>query len=268
MKKYLFLILLLLGSIILPRGVYAANYGIRELIPIGVHNTLVTHNFSYKDFYYNTSSKDGSRHTIYFKGIKNLSDEEKPISISIALFGSNKKNIGTINYCGKTNENRLNSKEEKVFSIPVTSEYIADNNVLDDISYIAVLSDNIGCNEGGSLSFIGQTVEEIGYKRNNTLNDDTVRMFKIMTVVGAILVGLFLYRFLFTTAYENVDGDSTRREFVHRNKMLREEREFEERVHPKPVKEPKKTKTDEVLRQEEEARKEDKDHTELHDFYR
>ena len=38
--------------------------------------------------------------------------------------------------------------------------------------------------------------------------------------------------------------------------------------HGTIVKEPKKTKTDEVLRQEEEARKEDKDHTELHDFYR
>ena len=50
--------------------------------------------------------------------------------------------------------------------------------------------------------------------------------------------------------------------------MLKEDREYEERVHPKPVKEKKKTKTDEVLKQEEKAKNEDKDHTELHDFYR
>lgn len=267
MKRYLFLILLLLGSILMPNKVFAANYGIRELIPVGTHNTLVTHHFSFKDFYYNTSSSEKNRHTIYFKGIKNLTEEEKPISISIALFGKNRKNIGTINYCGDKSENRLKSKEEKVFSIPVTNEYISNKFVLDDISYIAVLSDNIGCNEGDSLSFIGQTVEEIGYKKNTTVNDDAIRAIKVMTVVGAILVGIFLYNFLFTRAYQDIDGDDTRREFKHRNKLLKEEREFNDRTYLKPVKEPKKTKTDEVLKQKEEAKKEDKDHTKLHDFY-
>lgn len=269
MKKYLVIILILFGVLLLPKNVMAQNYGIRELIPVGVKNTLVSHNFSYKNFYYNKDSKTGiDRHTIYFKGIKNLSDEEKPISISIGLFGKNRRNIGTINYCGREDRKVLKSKEEKEFSIRVDNRYIREENVLDDIYYIAILGDNVSCNVEGSLNYIGQTVEEIGYKKNTTLDVETERLLKVLTVVGAVIVAIFLYKFLFTNSYQNFDGDDTRREFKNINKRLKEEREFEERVHPKPKPVKKKTKTDEVIAQEEQAKNQDKDSTELHNFYK
>lgn len=269
MKKVVFIVIALIGGLLLPKSVMAANYGIRELIPVDIKDTIVTHHFSYKEFYFNTSSKDGlDRHTIYFKGIKNLTDEEKPISISIGLFGKNRKNIGTINYCGKEDNKVLKSKEEKEFSIIVDNRYILDDNVLDDIKYISVLSDNINCNVEGSLNYVGQTVQEIGYKKNTTLDVMTERLLKVLVVVGAIIIGVFLYNFLFTNAYQNFDGDDTRRQFKNLNKRLKEDREFEERVHPKPKPVKKKTKTDKVIAQEEQAKKEEENSSDLHKFYR
>ena len=110
MKKILLLVLLTL--LLSPINSNAANYNLNELIPNNTETTIVTDNFSYKDFYYNNGA-------ITFKGIKNLTNEEKPLSFSIALFNAEKKNIGTIYYCSKYEEkpllgiNTLIAKEEK-----------------------------------------------------------------------------------------------------------------------------------------------------------
>ncbi len=262
MKKMLILIGLF-GLLLLPQGVYAQNYGIRELIPLEIENTLVTHNFSYKRFYYYQK-----QNWIIFDGIKNLSDEEKPISISIGLFGKNKRNIGTINYCGKDTGEILKANEEESFTIKVNNQYLGNEYSLDDIRYIAVLSDNSNCNVEGSLNYIGQTVQEIGYSKNSILDSSTEMLLKILTVLGAALVGIFLYKFLFTRSYQDIDGEDTRREFKYRNRKLREKRKYEAKVNPPVPKEKKKVKTDEVLEQEENAKNEDKNGSELHNYYK
>lgn len=242
-------------------SVKAANYNLKELIPVNIKTTIVTENFSYKDFYYN---KDNN--SIDFAGIKNLTDNDLPTSISIGLFGNNKKNLSVINYCSK--EELLKSKEEKAMSIKIKSEDLPDDIKLEDIKYIAILGDNINCRTSGNGEFIGQTVKEIGMAKNTTLDKQTKFLFQILIVIGAFLITLFLYKFLFTTAYQNIDGDSVRKEYKKYNKQLKKEREEELKKNSLPVKDPKKTKTDEVLKQEEQAKREAKDETDLHNLYK
>ena len=64
--------------------VNAANYELRELIPINTETTIVTDHFSYQSFYYKTKGiKDITNPNNYliFSNIKNISDEDLPISI-------------------------------------------------------------------------------------------------------------------------------------------------------------------------------------------
>ena len=89
MKKIITLITILFITLITTTTVYAANYEIKELIPVGTKTTIVTKYFSYRQFYYEKTDNK-----IHFQSIKNISDTEMPVSISIGLFGKNKKNIG------------------------------------------------------------------------------------------------------------------------------------------------------------------------------
>lgn len=264
MKKKFLIILITLMSFI---PVKAANYEMRELIPINIENTIVTNNFSYKTFTY-VVNKDGvdksKNHTIIFKEIKNLTDEAKPISISIGLFAADKKNIGTINYCTDT----LQAKEEKPYEIHVSKENLAKENTVNDIKYIAILSDNTNCRTDGTLDFVGQTVEEIGMKKNNTVNNDTILLLKVLGVVFGVVFLIFIYEFLFTNYYTNFDGKDVRNDYKKYNKELKARRDFEARIHPTPPPVKKKTKTDTVLKQEEAAAKEEADSTDLHNMYK
>jgi len=263
MKKISIIILILLMTII---PVKAANYTLKELIPINIKTTIVTDNFSYKNFSYNVNTEGDKtkNHIITFSGIKNLTDEAKPISISIALFDKNQKNIGTINYC----TDNLNAKEEKVYEIPVSKSDLAKENTVNDIKYIAVLSDNINCRTDGTLDYIGQTVEEIGIKKNTTVDDDTKLLIKVLAGVFAVVLIIFLYEFVFTNYYTNFDGEEIRTDYKKYNRDLKAKREFEEKLHPTPPPVKKKTKTDTVLMQEEQAANEGEDSTELHNMYK
>lgn len=269
-KKLLLLLIGIVGLLVLP--VKAANYEIRELIPVNIETTIVTNVFSYRSFYFSGERTDQDYGNIVFKSIKNISDEERPISISIALFDENKKNIGTINYCSKDDSSAvaktIKSKEEIGYSIEVTKDYLEDGKYVKDIKYISILSDNLNCRSTGSDEFYGQTVEEIGQPKNTGLSDSAKFTVKIMTVVVVILVILFLYKYLFTTAYQNVDGEDVRNGYRDLNDELRAEREKELRLHPPKPKEKPKVKTDEVLMQEEQAKNEDKTGTNLHNMYK
>lgn len=274
MKKLLFILFITIIGVI---PVRAANYDLRELIPVNVETTIVTDNFSYKDFYYNDNELEAdtlNNNFIIFKSIENLTTEERPVSISIGLFDSDKKNIGVINYCSSKDETSvmagtiLKSKEEKSYVIEVSKKNLADQKTVKDIKYISVLSDNINCNTRGSLDQVGRTVEEIAVAKNKTLDSQSELLITVMSVIGIALVALFLYKFLFTTAYQNVDGSEVRNGYRKYNQELAKERERELRRNPPKEKEPVKVKSDEVLQQEEAARNEDKSGTDLHNLYK
>lgn len=239
--------------------VNAANYELKELIPHGIKTTIVTDNFSYQELSYDSGQ-------VTFKNVKNISDEAKPMSISIALFNNEKKNIGTINYCNK--DDILNSKEEKSYTISINSKYLAKKNKINDIKYIAILNDNINCRVTGSEEYVDQNIKEIGTAKNTSLNDQAKYLIYIIGGIGIILFALFILKLLFTNSYENFDGDEVRKGYEKYNKQLAEEREHELEVNPPKPKEVKKVKSDEVIKQEEEAQNEDKSGTDLHNLYK
>lgn len=255
MKRIIKIVLVLLICLS-TKTVYADNYKIKELIPFGVHNTFHTDNLVYKNMYFNNEG-------IYFESIKNITDRDLSITISVGLFDKNGINIGTINYC----ESNLASEEERGYFIKFEKEYFGNKNNLSKLKYIAILGDNVNCRIGGSSDFIGQRVDKLGVAHSNQFDNNTELFITIISILGGLLIILFLYKFLFTRSYRNVDGSEVRDAFKGINKELLKEREEKEKNRPAPPpKEP--NKPIEILEQEEEAKKEDKSDTDLHKLYK
>ena len=238
------------------KTVYAENYKIKELIPYKVDTTIHTDNFSYKGIYFDERG-------VHFNGIKNLTDEKKTISISIGLFDKNGKNVGTINFC----EMELNAKDEMSFIIEFEDKYFGENKSVKDVKYIAVLSDNITCKKKGSRDFVGQSVDKMGISHRDTFDDDSKLLISILSVVGGIVLIIIVYKLIFTRAYRNVDGNEVREAFDDINKELKEKRE-KEKVNKFEMVDEEPEKSEEIIRQEEEAKKEDKSSTDLHNLYK
>lgn len=262
--------------ILLITPVKAANYQLRELIPVDVSTTIVTDNFSYQDFYYNNNELEAEalrNNFIIFKNIKNLTDKDLPVSISIGLFDAKKENIGIINYCStndKTSavaETVLKSKEEKSYVIEVNKKYLAPKTTVEDIKYIAVLSDNINCRTKGSLDYVGERVENIGKFKRDYLGDDAKLLVIIVEVIALAIFLVFLYKFLFTNAFRNFDGKDIRQEYARINKELKEKRENALPKPKKPVEESKKN--SKIIEQEHtEDNKKNSEQTDLHNLYK
>ena len=269
MKK-LVLGLFIICCMILP--VQAMEYQLKELIPLGIETTISTNKFIYKDLYLSEKIEKGKTYFV-FKGVKNISDEDRPVSIKIAFFDENRENIGVLNYCSSKDKTSsittLKSKEEKSFAIEITDNYLADKKRVKDIKYVAVMDDNSNCNSSVYLDGVGRKVDELGKTDPNLFKKDDVGIMKVIyIVVGVVLVLLFLYKFLFTSSYKNMDGEDVRNGYKKYNKELKDQREFEAKVNPPVVEEPKKEKTDEVIAQEKSAQEEDKSGTDLHNLYK
>lgn len=259
-KNYLLIILTLLAGIItLP--VHAANYEVKELIPVDVTTSVKGQIYLYKGI----SCKDG---IIQIQSIRNNSYEAKPLSVSIALFGEDKKNIGIIHYCEK--ETKIATKEtKKDFLLDIKGSYLASGKTYKDIKYYSVIGENTTCRNDGSQEFIGSTVEQIGMPKNTGITDSTELLLNMLKVIAVVLVGLFLYKFIFTSAYQNMDGEDIRQGYAYVNKELRKEREREARRNPPQPKVVKSEKTDEVRKQEQkENSSENKNNSDLHNMYK
>lgn len=203
MKKIITLIITFL-ILMTAYNVQAANYQLKELIPLDTKTTIVTSKFSYKQLYYDSNSNK-----IHFGGIKNISQEEKPVSFSIAFFDEKKKNIGLVNYCDKNN-NILQSKTEITFELDITQGYLGEEFTLKDIRYMALLEDNSTCKVDGSQLYIGQKVEDIGKYRRGELSESSALTVKIIGFIAGFLIVIFVYQFLFTNKYKNMDGNEVR----------------------------------------------------------
>lgn len=275
MKKVFYVILLLMGLSTIK--VNAANYQLKELIPLDTKTTIVTNNFSYKDFYYNNNeleAKNLHNNFIIFSGIKNLTDQTIPVSMSVAVFDKNKKNLSVINYCSTKDKTSvtagtvLKPNEEKSYVLEVAKKNLPDKKTVEDIKYFAILSDNSNCNSNTSFDYVGYSIEDINMGKNTTIDKDSMLLIQILTILGVILLIIFIYKFLFTGSYRNFDGEDVRTGYKNYNKELKEEREKELKEHPPVEKEPVKVKSDEVIAQEEQAKHEDKSSTDLHNLYK
>lgn len=277
MKRIIFFITILVITLV-SQNVYAANYNIKELIPVNNHTTIGTNNFRYIDFYYNDNEMeaDGLKNNfIIFSKIKNVSDEKKAVTVSIGLFDKDKKNIGTINYCSTKDKTsvvagtELNPDEEKSYVIEVNKKYLADKKTVKDIEYISILSDNPNCTTGSSLDFVGQTVDEIGQIKNTGLSDDAELLIKILTGIGVVAIIIFVYNFMFSTRYKNFNGEDVRQEYSYINKELEAKRKYDAIHNPTPPKKVKEVKTQGVKAQEErENSNANKESSDLHNFYK
>ena len=203
MKKILTFVILFL-TLISIKTVNAANYELKELIPVGIKTTIVTKHFSYRQFYY-----DNTDNKIHFSSIKNIFDEELPLSFSIGLFDENKRNVGVIHYCDKNN-NILAPGSEIEFAFEVTSEYLGKEKNKNDIKYITVLEDNYTCKTDKSQIYVGQKVDELGSYYGGEITDSAKLTMQVISIVAGVIFVIFIYQFLFTNKFKNMDGNEVR----------------------------------------------------------
>ncbi|MBR3211056.1 MAG: hypothetical protein IKF71_03870 [Bacilli bacterium] len=258
MKKIIIAVLVLLGTIV---PVKAADYNIRELIPEGIKTTVRGDRFNYSDILYQSGM-------ITIGKVRNNREETYNFSISIGLFDKSGVNIGTINYCPE-NTPIESRKTISDITIDVKGSYLEKGKNYKDIHYISVIGENTNCRKDGALENIGQTVDQIGMPKNNTLDDNQIMLLNIVKFVAIALVALFLYRFLFTSAYRNMDGTDVRQEYAYINKELEKEREIDAVLNPPKPKVIKTHKTKEILKQEKEQNtQKSKDETDLFNMYK
>lgn len=249
------LVLLICFSI---KNVYAENYKIKELIPRKIDTTIHTKNFSYIGMFFDNKG-------VHFNGIRNLTDEKKTITISIGLFNNKGKNVGVINYCEPFYT--LNAKSEMSFIIGFDKKYLGKNVKVSDIKYMAVLDDNSTCKTKGSRNFIGQSIDKMGISHSEKFDDQTELLLSILTVLGGALVVFILYKLIFNKKYRNIDGKAVRKTYDEINRELKEKRE--EELKNNPIEEEIKiTKSEELIKQEEDAKNEEQDSTDLHNLYK
>ena len=251
MKRIIRVLLILLVCFSI-KNVYAENYKVRQLVPYKVTTTIHTDKLNYIGMYFDDQG-------VHFNAIKNLTDEDLPISISIGLFNKKGINIGTINNCDT--DLKVRAKTEMSYFVAFDKKYLGKNYNIKDIHYIAVLSENISCRTGGSLDYIGKKVDRIGNIENNKLDSQTQLFISIITVIAGAFVVFVVYKLIFTRAYRNIDGNEVRKAFEDIDKELEEMREEKTNVEEKS------TEPIEILTFEE-PEKDKKEDSELHNLYK
>lgn len=260
MKK-LIQIFIILIIVISSKTVYADSYKMMELIPKDKKVTIRGDQLLYKDVEF----KEGK---IVIGQIKNITDEKKSITISIGLFGKDKRNISIINYCSTEDALETNQVIEN-YQIPIDEEKFDKDKTINDIKYYAIISENKSCRLGGAKEYVGEKINRINKLGDNSLPSSVTMLLNIVKyfVIGFIII--FLYKFLFTGSYRNMDGEDMRADYAYINKEKEKERERQRKLNPKNPKTIKQTKSDKVLAQEkEEQEKENKDDSNLHNFYK
>ena len=225
MKKVLFVCILFLAFTL---NVKAREYGLYQLIPVNSDATVETENFVYSNFYYNDNEMQAnalkSNHII-FSSIKNISKEERPISISIGVFDKDKKNIGIVNYCSSNEKYSLlptsiKSGEEMAYSVGVMSKHIVDGRNITEVKYISVLGDNVDCKMAGTSEGEGMTVEEMKENEGQVkIGKNTMYfMYAAGGVVGLVVL-VFILKFIFTggKSREDVIREQYRKHYTNNN---------------------------------------------------
>ena len=171
MKKFKYLIFVLIFILGISLPVNAETYEKGTLIPLDTNATVYTDLFQY-DFVAGSSLNDKGNSVITFSSIKNLSDEKLPVSINILLFDAESKNIGYLTYCSEKDVStefagfKLDGGASTPYYINVVSRYFANKKGPSDVKYIAVYDENKYCHIGGYDKFEGLTIEQINFKES------------------------------------------------------------------------------------------------------
>lgn len=243
------------------KDVFADNYKIMELIPHDKKVTIRGDIFLYKNIEFKNAR-------INIGQIKNISDEDKKITISLAFFDKDKNNITIINYCS-SNEVLAPKGTKDNYEISIDVSKLAENKKIKDIKYYAIISENKSCRLGGEKEYTGRKISEINRLGNSELPTGAKLLLNVIKVVVGLLVVLFLYKLLFTSSYDNMNGDDVRNAFKYINKEKAKERNKKTFIN-KDIKEDKKpAKSEKILAQEEkENNKEKKGDSDLQNMYK
>lgn len=258
-KKIVRIFYVLVLAFIMTIKVDAMGYKFRDLIPANKTVTLRGDVFSYKEMRI-------EKNELTFSSIKNISQENHAITISIGFFDENKENIGIINYCS-TSDALEPQRESFNYSIKIDSDKLADKKTIKDIKYISILSENASCRLGGSKEYIGKKIEDIKVIRKRGITDSAALLINILKIIAIILFILFIYKFLFTSAYQNMDGDDTRRYYKY--KTMKNKKNNKNKPSNNTEKLVKNKKTEDIIKQEQyENKKENKEGSDLHKLYK
>lgn len=224
MKRLLLLLTLLF---ILPFSVDAVVYNKNDLIPVDNYASVDTDLFSYNDFIYSSAADSKGNCFINFNSITNKTLEKMPVSIDVLLFDENMKNIGLVSYCslkdyGNQYEGvQINGGESSVYSIKVSTKYMALNKMPVEVKYIAVMDENKYCYIGGYTKYQGMTIEQIlgeekiKDKTNNLFSFlDNKELMNNVLIIGGVVVLLFALGGLLNSVYSKLYGNSTIMAFV------------------------------------------------------
>lgn len=194
--KYLKYVLIFIVSFCFYNNVFAKEVGFKELIELDEKVTIKGENFTYSDFYYN-DVKEGEKYLkskyIVFDNVTNNTKKTVPVSINIALFDKDKKNIGILSYCSTEdkisamNGKKLKKGESSYFVVEVAKRHLLDDKTINDIKYFAVLSENMECKFGTSFVGVGKELEEIpddiGEPVLNIQMEKSLKIFLFLVIV-------------------------------------------------------------------------------------
>lgn len=209
MKKILLLIIFML-SLLMP-NVYADDYDIREVVPKNIQTSISGEKLFYKNITYDNG-------VISMEYIRNNSYEDLYATVTMIVFDKDKLSIGVINYCDKDKPipGKTNYKDIK---INVADYKMASGSSVKDIEYYAVLNENITCKQNDYSDYYGKKIEDIGSINHYDVNANTDAGYLVYMLVGVgvVILFLFLYKFLFTSSYQNMDGEDYRKAFKQVN---------------------------------------------------
>ncbi len=138
----------------------------KKLVAVNESISVKTDTFSYNDISFVYDPINNSS-VFNFGSIVNNTDKSRHVSIDILLFDKNKKNIGFLTYCSKSDisssfsQFKLKSNESSAFKIDVVDKYFVEGYKISDLSYYYVLDENVYCHVGGYSKYGGLTLEEI-----------------------------------------------------------------------------------------------------------
>lgn len=217
MKKIITLIIFLLS--ILRPNVYADNYDMRELVPKDIQTSVSGEKLFYKNIKYDNG-------TFTMEYIRNNTYEDLAATVTIIVFDKDKLSIGVINYCDK--DKVIASKTNfKDIVISTDSGSFAKGKSYKDIEFYAVYNENTTCKQNNYSDYFGKKIEDIGTINHYDVNENTDAdyLIYILGAVGVVIFGLFLYKFLFTNSFRDMNGDDTRKAYekVNEENLLAKE---------------------------------------------
>lgn len=229
MKRLINLFIIIM--IFLSTSVYAKEKDDLRLFKTDELGSAKMENFSYDNIKYTPVLDNNVNYGVINIGsVTNISKKKLPISIDVLLFDKDKKNIGFVTYCTEQDYSssyaqlKLASKESAMIDINVTKKYFVDDAKAQDVSYYAVLDDNIYCHVGGYSKYMGLTPEQIQsgdiFVDKTDKKTELIEWFKsidlthIIIIVVSVIVSFVICGIVIDSLNKRINAESSMLSFL------------------------------------------------------